>query len=109
MESDAYMSFVPVEATEEIHHQSTTAMAGRRWVIGSLVFSGLSLAITPVVFGLLGVVTDAVAVWKGARLWGTAGVSASLGGVGQCLHGCWVGRVRKKEQTHIPLVYTALS
>ncbi len=37
-----------------------------------------SLAVTPVVFGPLGIVAGAVAAWKAAKWWGTAGVSASL-------------------------------
>ena len=64
---------VPVETAEEIIHQSMTAGRGRRWVIGSLVCAALSLAFAPGVFGPLGVVAGAVAVWKGARWWGTAG------------------------------------
>ena len=55
-----------------------TARPGRRWVISSLVLAALSLAVAPVVFGPLGVVVGGVAVWKGARWWGTAGVSASF-------------------------------
>ena len=38
-------------------------MPGRRWVIASLVCVGLALAVTPVVFGPLGVVAGAVAAW----------------------------------------------
>ncbi len=67
-----------METTEEIDHQSTTAMAGRRWVIGSLLRAALALVIAPVVFGPLGMLAGVVAVVNGARLWGTAGVSASL-------------------------------
>ena len=72
------MSVVSVETAEEIDRQSTTAMAGRRWVIGSLVFAAMSLAFAPVVFGPLGVIAGSVAVWKGAKWRGTAGVSASF-------------------------------
>ena len=43
-----------------------------------MVCAGLSLAFAPVVFGPLGVVAGIVAVWKGAKWWGTAGVSASF-------------------------------
>lgn len=53
-------------------------MPGRRWVITSLVCAAVALAFAPVVFGPLGVVAGTVAVWKGARWWGTAGVSASF-------------------------------
>ena len=53
-------------------------MPGRRWLIASLTCAGLALAFAPAVFGLLGVVAGAVAVWKGARWWGTAGVSTSF-------------------------------
>ncbi|MCZ6866159.1 MAG: hypothetical protein O7E55_02330 [Chloroflexi bacterium] len=55
-----------------------TAIPGRRWVIGSLVCAALSLAVAPVVFGPHRVAAGSVAVWKGAKLWGTAGVSASF-------------------------------
>ena len=51
---------------------------GRSWVIASLTCAGLALAVTPVVFGPLGVRSGFVAAWKGARWWGTAGVSASF-------------------------------
>ena len=51
---------------------------GRRWVIGSLVCAGLALAVTPVVFGPLGVVAGFVAAWKGAKWWATVAVSASF-------------------------------
>ena len=53
-------------------------MPGRRWVISSLVCAGLALAVAPVVLGPLGVIAGAVAAWKGARWWATAGVTASL-------------------------------
>ena len=68
---------VPLETTDEVDHQSMTAIPCRRWVIGSLACAGLSLAFAPVVFGPLGVAAGAVAAWKGARWWGTAGVSSS--------------------------------
>ena len=68
---------VPTETTEEIDHQSMTALLGRRWVIGSLVCATLALAVAPVVFGTLGVIAGTVAVAKGARWRGTVGVSAS--------------------------------
>ena len=51
---------------------------GRSWVIASLLCAGLALAVTRVVFGPLGIVAGAVAAWKGAKWWGTAGVSASF-------------------------------
>ena len=51
---------------------------GRKWVIASLVCAALALAVTPVVFGPLGVIAGFVAAWKGARWWATAGVSASF-------------------------------
>ena len=41
-------------------------------------YLGTGLFGVPVVFGPLGVVTGTVAVWKGARWWGTAGVSTSF-------------------------------
>ena len=69
---------VPLKTTQEIDHHSITAMPGGRWVIGSLVCAAMALAFAPVVFGPLGVVVGAVAVWKGARWWGAAGVSASF-------------------------------
>ena len=53
-------------------------MPDRRWAIASLICAVLALAFAPVVFGPLGVLTGGVAVWKGARWWGTAGVSASF-------------------------------
>ncbi len=82
------MSVEPLKTTEEFDQQSTTTMPGRRWVIASLVCAILSLAFAPVVFGPLGVVAGAVAVWKGARWWGTAGVSGSAvaGLVGSYYH-----------------------
>ena len=36
------------------------------------------MTITPVVFGPLGIAAGMVAVWKGARWWGTAAVSGSF-------------------------------
>ena len=51
-------------------------MPTRRWAVSSLVCTAISLAISPVVFGPLGVVAGMAAVWKGARWWGAAGVSA---------------------------------
>ena len=48
------------------------------WAIASLVCAAIALAFAPVVFGPLGVLTGGVAVWKGARWWGTAGVSVSF-------------------------------
>ncbi|MCH8898473.1 MAG: hypothetical protein IIC33_09315 [Chloroflexi bacterium] len=72
------MSVVSVETAEEIDRQSTTAMAGRRWVIGSLVCATLALGFAPVVFGPLGVMAGTVAVRRGAKWRGTAGVSASF-------------------------------
>lgn len=69
---------IPVETTEKIDPQSTTAMPGRRWVLYSVVCAFLSLGVAPVVFGSLGVVAGTVAVWKGAKWCGTAGVSASF-------------------------------
>ena len=69
---------IPVETTEEIDHRSITVMPGRRWVMASLVFAALAPVIVPVVFGPLGVAAGVVAAAKGARWWGTAGVSASL-------------------------------
>ena len=65
-----------METTEEIDHQSMTER-GRRWVVGGLVCAAFALAVAPVVFGPLGVVAGTVAVWKGARWWGTAGITAS--------------------------------
>ena len=56
---------------------SMTAKPGRRWAIVSLVCAALALIIAPVVFGLLGVAAGMVAVWKGDRWWGAAGVSGS--------------------------------
>ena len=58
--------------------EETKSYPGRSWVIASLVCAALALAVTPVVFGLLGVVAGGVAAWKGARWWATAGVSASF-------------------------------
>ena len=46
----------------------------------------MSVAIAPVVFGSLGVVAGAVAVAKGARWWGTAGVSASFVAAVTCFY-----------------------
>lgn len=43
---------------------------GRSLVIASLVCAGLALAVTPVVFGPLGIVAGAVAAWKGAKVVG---------------------------------------
>jgi len=41
-------------------------------------YLGTGLLGVPAVVGPLGVVTGTVAVWKGARWWGTAGVSISF-------------------------------
>ena len=43
-----------------------------------MICAAFALAVAPVVFGPLGVVVGAVAVWKGARWWEAAGVSASF-------------------------------
>ena len=74
---EEYMSVIPVKTAEEIDRQTITPMPGRRWIIGSLVCAALALGFAPVLFGLLGVVAGTVAVWKGGRWWGTAGVSGS--------------------------------
>ena len=69
---------IPVENTKYVDRQSMTANPGRRWAIGSLVCAALALAFAPVVFGPLGVMAGTVAVRKGAKWRGTAGVSASF-------------------------------
>ncbi|PKB71088.1 MAG: hypothetical protein BZY87_07505 [SAR202 cluster bacterium Io17-Chloro-G6] len=62
--------------------ESVGSQTGRRWVIASLVCAAVALGFAPVVIGTLGVVAGGVGVLKGARWWGTAGVSASfVGGV----------------------------
>ena len=58
--------------------RETKPYPGRSWVIASLVCAGLALAVTPVVFGPLGVVAGFVAAWRGARWWATTGVTASF-------------------------------
>ena len=58
--------------------RETKPYPGRSWVIASLGFAGLALAVTPVVFGPLGVAACTVADWKGARWWATATVSTSF-------------------------------
>ena len=52
-----------------------------------MVCAALALLIAPVVFGPLSVVAGTVAVAKGGRWWGTAGVFASVvaGVLGYCL------------------------
>ena len=49
-----------------------------RWAFSSLLCAALALVIAPAVLVPLGVAAGTVAVWKGARWWGTAGVSASF-------------------------------
>ena len=47
-----------------------------------MVCAALALTVAPVVFCPLGVVAGTVSVWKGARWWGTAGVTGgALAGV----------------------------
>ena len=48
-----------------------------RWAFISLLCAALALVIAPEVFGPLGVAVGTVAVWKGGRWWGVAGVYAS--------------------------------
>ena len=55
----------------------TGPIPGRRWTLASLVCAALSLVFAPVVFGPLGVVADCVAIAKGDKWWGAAGVSGS--------------------------------
>lgn len=52
---------------------------GRKWAIASLVCAALSLAVAPLVFGLVGVAAGTVAVADGERWWRVAGVTASGG------------------------------
>ena len=58
--------------------RETKPYPGRSWVIASLVCAGLALAVTPVVFGPLGVIAGFVAAWKGVRGWASAAVSTSF-------------------------------
>ena len=58
--------------------RETKRYPGRSWVIASLVCAGVALAVTPVVFGPLGVIAGCVAAWKRAKWWATAVVSASF-------------------------------
>ena len=55
--------------------RETNRYPGRSWVIASLVCAGLALAVTPIVFGPLGVIAGFVAAWKGARWWASAAAS----------------------------------
>ncbi len=48
-----------------------------RWTFSSLLCAALALVIAPTVLGPLGVAAGTVAVWKGGRRWGAAGVWAS--------------------------------
>lgn len=50
---------------------------GRRWARASLICAVWSLFVARAVFGPLGVAAGMVAVWKGDRWWGAAGVSVS--------------------------------
>ena len=49
----------------------------RRWARASMICGVLSLFVAPVVLGPLGVAAGMVAVWKGDKRWGAAGVSGS--------------------------------
>ena len=68
---------------------------GRKWVVASLVCAALSLAITPFMFGLLGVIAGSVAVWKGDRHGGAWGLGERCSWVRGVLVGWGVKRLRK--------------
>ena len=54
-----------------------TTKPGRMWARASLICGGWSLFIAPAVLGPLGVAAGCVAIAKGDKWWGTAGVLGS--------------------------------
>ena len=52
---------------------------GRKWAIASLDCAVITLAVAPLIFGLVGMVAGTMAVADGERWWGAAGVTASGG------------------------------
>ena len=62
---------------EKARRRSSTSTPGRMWARASLICAVWSLFLAPLVFGLLGIAAGMVAIWKGDRWWGAAGVSGS--------------------------------
>ena len=62
---------------ERARQSLLTRKPGRLWARASLICAVWSLFIAPAVLGPLGVAAGMVAVWKGDRSWGAAGVSGS--------------------------------
>lgn len=65
--------------------------SGRRWAHASLLCAVWSVFLAPAVFGLLGIVGGIVAVWKGDKWWGAAGVSGNT--VAALIGYSWAARI----------------
>lgn len=52
---------------------------GRKWAIASLICALITLAVAPLIFGVVGMVAGMMAVVDGERWWGATGVTASGG------------------------------
>ena len=62
---------------EKARQRSSTAKPGRMWARASLICGGWSLVFAPTILGPLAVAAGCVAIAKGDKWWGVAGVSGS--------------------------------
>ena len=62
---------------EQMRQSLLTRPPGRLWARASLICAALALFIAPAVLGPIGVAAGMVAVAKGDKWWGAAGVSGS--------------------------------
>ncbi len=62
---------------ERARQSLMTRKPGRMWSRASLIVAVWALLLTPAVLGPLGVAAGCVAIVKGDKWWGTAGVSGS--------------------------------
>ena len=62
---------------ERARQSLLTRRPGRMWARASLICAVWSLIIAPAVFGSIGVVAGCVAIAKGDKWWGAAGVLGS--------------------------------
>ena len=76
---------------EKRRQRSLTSKPGRMWARPSLIYAAWSLAVAPVLLGPLGVAPGCVAIAKGDKWWGAAGVSGSA--VAAVVGYYWAGRL----------------
>ena len=90
------------------HHQEQarrsllTRKPGRMWERASLICAAWSVFIAPAVFGPVGVAAGTVAVAKGDKWWGMAGVSGSA--VAAVVGFYWAGGLMTEEAASRPVV-----